>query len=297
MAAWLKAPFPSKFFSSYSLTPALNPTLAYASGRLVDAYVGGIPGGYAGGAPAGGGSSFGNHQTTVDNLSSGTEVELTYKPVKNWDITVNYSKVSATHANIDPVSQKFLSDMTGFMNGPGGQVREWYNGGGTLGAQWNASIVAPYAVTVNQLGHQAPEVSPWRFNAVSTYNFDHGALKGVFVGGALRVEAGRILGYQFDPTYVNSITSDPNYAAVVALTKGGLNVNKPLNGPSDTHVDAWIGYSKKLSQNINWRIQLNIRDVGQKDRLTPAHYNPDGSLSLVRIQEGMGFRLTNTFEF
>jgi hypothetical protein len=295
--AWLHAPFPKNFFSSYSLTPQLDPTLAYKSGNLVDAYVGGVPGGIAGGVPAGQGSSFGNHQTTVDNLSSGTEVELSYQPVKNWNIILNYTKVSATHENIDPVSQAFLSSMTAFMNGPGGQVREWFNGGGTVGAQWNSSVVAPYAVTVNQLGHEAPEVSPWRFNGVSTYQFNEGLLKGVFVGGAVRIEAGRILGYQYDPTYVNSITSDPNYAAVKVLTEGGLNIDKPYRGKSDSHFDMWIGYSRKLNYNLNWRIQLNIRDVGEKDRLTPSAINPDGSVALARIQEGMGFRLTNTIEF
>ena len=295
--AWLNAPFPSTFFSSYHLTPALNPTLAYTSGRLLDGYVGGVSGGIAGGVPAGGGSSFGNHQTTVDNLSNGTEVELSYQPTKNWNITMNYSKVNATHENIDPVSKAFLSTMTAFMNGPGGQVREWYNGGGTLGAQWNSSIVAPYAVLVNELGHAAPEVSPWRFNVVSTYNFDHGFLKGVFVGGALRTEAGRILGYHYDANFKNSITSDPNYASVIALTLGGLDVNKPFIGSNDTHVDAWVGYTKKLTRKINWRIQLNLRDVGEKDRLTASRINPDGSLALARIQQGMGYQLTNSFDF
>ncbi|MEO6004981.1 MAG: TonB-dependent receptor plug domain-containing protein [Opitutus sp.] len=297
VAAWLKAPFPATFFSSYSLTPPLDPTLAYKSGRLVDAYVGGIAGGFAGGIPAGGGSSFGNHQTTVDNLSSGTEVELNFQPVKNWNITMNYSKVSATHENIDPVSKSFIGTLTKFMNGPGGQVREWFNGGGTLGAQWNSSIVAPYAVLVNELGHAAPEVSPWRFNAISSYRFDHGFAKGIMIGGALRMEAGKIIGYEYDSKFVNEISSDPNYADVKALTLGGLNVNKPFKGETDTHFDMWIGYDRKITRDINWRIQLNIRDVGEKDRLTAARKNPDGSIALARIQQGMGFQLTNSFDF
>ncbi len=297
VAAWLKAPFPTTFFSSYSLTPALDPTLAYKSGRLLDAYVGGIPGGIAGGVPTGGGSSFGNHQTTVDTLSKGTEIELQYQPIKNWNITMNYSKVSATRNNIDPVSKSFLSAMTGFMNGPGGQVREWFNGGPTLGAQWNSSIVAPYAVFSNELGHQAPEVSPWRFNLVSTYNFDHGMLKGVFAGGALRMEAGRIIGYEFDPTYKNEITSDPNYASVVALTLGGLNIDKPFKSDVDKHVDVWVGYKRKVTRDIDWRVQLNIRSFGESDKLVAARRNPDGSVALARISQGMGFQLTNSFDF
>ncbi len=293
--AWLKAPFPATFFSSYALTPDLNPTLGSKTGNLRDSY----PSGYAGenGPVPGGGSSFGNHQTTVDNLSDGTEVELTFQPVKTWNITVNYSKVHATHENIDPVSKAFIGSMTKFMNGPGGQVREWFNGGNTLGAQWNASIVAHYTVELNHHGHDAPEVSPWRHKVISSYTFDHGFLKGVMIGGAFREEAGRIIGYHFDPNFKNANSDDPDYAAVAFLTKGGLNVDQPFKGENEHHFDAWVGYSRKVTQKINWRIQLNVRSVGENDRLIAARINPDGNVALARIVQGMGWQLTNTFDF
>ncbi|HVU23492.1 MAG TPA: TonB-dependent receptor plug domain-containing protein [Opitutus sp.] len=294
--AWLSAPFPATFFSSYALSPPLDPTVGSASGRLLDSYTAGA-GDITNGVPTGGGSSFGNHQTTVDNLSSGTEVELYFQPTKNWNITVNYAKVSATHENIDPVSQAFIGTMTAFMNGPGGQVREWYNGGGTLGAQWNASIVAPYTVELNQLGHEAPEVSPWRLNVVTTYHFDHGFLNGVFVGGAFREEAGRIIGYHYDPSYKNANSDDPNYANVSFLTLGGLNVDQPFRGKSESHLDAWVGYTRKLTRKINWRIQLNVRSLGESDRLIAARVNPNGDVALARIVQGAGYQLTNSFDF
>jgi hypothetical protein len=40
-----------------------------------------------------------------------------------------------------------------------------------------------------------------------------------------------------------------------------------------------------------------MQNVGEKDSLVPAAYEPDGSLALARIQEGMGFRLENSFDF
>jgi outer membrane receptor protein involved in Fe transport len=293
--AWLNAPFPSTFFSSYALTPDIDHTKGAASGNLRDSYS--VPPNNANGPITGGGSSFGNHQTTVDNLSNGTEIELTYQPVKNWNITMNYSKVFATHENIDPVSKQFIGAMTKFMNGPGGQVREWFNGGGTLGAQWNSSIVAPYTVQLNALGHQAPEVSPWRFNVVTTYMIDQGPLKNVFIGGAFREEAGRIIGYKFDPTFKNANSDDPDYAGVTNLTLGGLDVNQPFTGENEHHFDAWVGYSRKITRDINWRIQLNVRHVGENNRLMAARINPDGSIALARIVQGMGFQLTNSFDF
>ncbi|HUJ43130.1 MAG TPA: hypothetical protein VLW52_05940, partial [Opitutaceae bacterium] len=288
------------FFTSFNLVPAIDPSVGARTGNLKDSFLGAYND--LNGPVTGSGSTFGDHQTTVDNESKGTEIELTYQPIKNWNITANYAKVKATHLSIDTVSVAFMSDMTAFMNSAGGQVREWYNGGGPLGAQWNASLIAPYTVFQNALGHEAPEVSPWRLNIVTTYNIDHGLLKGVFVGGALRTEAGRIIGYKFNSNFVNKISSDPNYATnylpgMNDITLGGLDVNQPFRGANETHVDAWVGYTRKVSKDVNWRIQINIRSVGEKDRLYAAGINPDGSLALARIVQGMGWQLTNSFDF
>jgi len=293
--AWLNLPVPDSFFSSYNQQPAILPSLAKASGQLASAY----PSGYNDlSAPnIGGGSNFGDHQTTVDNLSKGVEIELTTQLLRNWNVSLNYSHVNATHEDIDPAAQAFISKMTGFMNGPGGQIRMWCNSCGTLGANWNSTIVAPFTVELNDQGHAAPEVSPWRMNLITTYTFDRGPLKGTFVGGALRMEAARILGYKYNPTFNNVNSTDPNYANVLAVTQGGLDVNQPFKGSEDNHVDLWIGYSRKIYKNVNWRVQLNLRSVGEKDHLFASAYEPDGSLALARIEEGMGWTLENSFDF
>jgi hypothetical protein len=293
--AWVNNPFSANFFNSYNLTPPINPTLAKTTGLLASGFINGVND--ANGPDEGGGSNFGDHQTTVDNLSKGVEVELSTQLLRNWNLTLNYTHVDATHENIDPAMQAFISQVTGFMNGPGGQVRMWCNSCGTLGADWNSSIVAPFTVELNDQGHAAPEVAPWRLNLISTYTFDRGPIKGVFVGGALRMEAARILGYHYDPNYKNVNSNDPNYANVVAVTEGGLNVNEPFYGSTDTHLDGWIGYQRKVYRNVNWRIQLNLQSIGEKDHLVASQVEPDGSLGLARIQQGMGWRLENAFDF
>ncbi|HVU16575.1 MAG TPA: TonB-dependent receptor plug domain-containing protein [Candidatus Didemnitutus sp.] len=303
--AWVNAGKPGgvfgpNYFAAFNLSPPLNATLGSASGNLRDSY----PLGYndSGGPNPGGGSNFGNHQITVDNLSKGVEIELTANPTKNWNVSLNYTHVNAIHSAIDAGAQQFIGDMTAFMNGPGGQVREWFNGGTPLGLQWDQSVVAQFTVELNGLGHAAPEVSPWRLNAVSTYTFDHGPLKNVFLGGAFRMEAGRIIGYHYDPNFKNTNFDDPRYAVNLVpqeagLTNGGLNPDQPFIGPNDHHLDAWIGYRRKVAHNLDWRIQVNLRSVGEKDKLVAARVQPDGSLALARIQEGMGWELTNSFDF
>jgi outer membrane receptor protein involved in Fe transport len=294
--AWVNLPVPDSFFASYNVTPAIVPSLAKASGQLDSAFLAGYDDATA--PNLGGGSQFGDHVTTVDNLSKGVEVEFTTQILRNWNVTLNYTHVDSTHEDIDPAAQAFISQLTGFYNGPGGAIRMWCNVcGSTVGQNWNENIVAPFTVELNDQGHAAPEVAPWRLNLVSTYTFDRGPIKGVFIGGALRMEAARILGYAYSPTFKNVNSTDPNYANVLLVTEGGLDVNEPFMGPTDTHVDMWIGYQRKLFASVNWRIQLNMQNVGEKDSLVPAQYEPDGSLALARIQEGMGFRLENSFDF
>jgi hypothetical protein len=77
-----------------------------------------------------------------------------------------------------------------------------------------------------------------------------------------------------------------------------LDVNKPWIGPDDKHYDLWFGYSRRIVRDkIKWRIQANLRNVGEKTRLVASQYQPDGSLALARIQEGMSWQLTNSFDF
>ncbi|HMD60382.1 MAG TPA: TonB-dependent receptor plug domain-containing protein, partial [Opitutaceae bacterium] len=250
--AWVNNPFSANYFNSYNVSPLINPTIPHTTGLLSTGYINPNPD--TNGLNLGGGSNFGDHQTTVDNLSKGVEVELTAQPLRNWNITLNYTHVDATHENIDPAMQKFISQVTGFMNGPGGQIRMWCNSCGTEGSDWNSSIVAPWTVQLNDQGHEAPEVAPWRINLITTYAIDRGFAKGWFIGGALREEAKRILGYKFNPAFVNVNSTDPNYAAVAAVTQGGLDVNQPYYGSNDTHFDMWFGYSRKVYRNVNWRI-------------------------------------------
>jgi hypothetical protein len=278
--AWLNFPLSVQFFNAWGVHPnPINPALAKASGQLVDAYEGTPFNAGAGWYSLEQPGSL-NPVTTVDTLSKGEEFELSAQPIRNWNITVNYSRTFATHENIDALTASFMAQLTQFFNGPGGQLRIWGAGGSAIQSNWIENVYNPYLVEVNSQGQSAPEVAPWRLNAITTYQFDRGKLKGYFIGGALRVEAGRIEGYQYSPTL------------------GTLDVTKPWMGPNDTHVDLWFGYSRRIFANkINWRIQANLRNVGESTRLVASQYQPDGSLALERIQEGMTWELTNAFDF
>lgn len=294
--AWLNLPLPASYFASFNLTPSINPVIGEKTGQLSNSYS--VAPNESTGPATGGGSNFGNHDTTVNNLSEGVEIELYANPIKGWDFTANFAHTQATHESVDPLAQNFIGLMTKFMNGPGGQVRMWYNGGPTLGSDWDSSIVAPFTVLLNDQGHQVPELSPWRFNLINSYTFSGNTfLRGAFIGLGLRIDGPRIIGFHFDPNFTNVNSSDPDYAGVASLTQGGLNVNEPFYGAIESHVDMWFGYNWKLWHNINWRIQLNLSNVGEKDHLIPSAVEPDGSLALARISYGTSWQLTNSFDF
>ena len=87
--AWINNPFPAIVL--LELRPVARRSTRRsprATGLLASGYLDGAND--SGGPNTGGGSNFGDHQTTVDNLSKGVEIELSAQPTRNWNITMNY---------------------------------------------------------------------------------------------------------------------------------------------------------------------------------------------------------------
>ncbi|HVU16627.1 MAG TPA: TonB-dependent receptor plug domain-containing protein [Candidatus Didemnitutus sp.] len=216
---------------------------------------------------------------TVDTESKGVELELYAQPMKNWSLTVNAAKDTSTRQNLNKTLVALIDAEETLWNSAAGQIHLWSAGGQTMQAVFNQNIYGPYQNLLAQAGTQVPELRPWHVNAVTSYSFDHGLLKDVFVGGGYRWEQGEILGYALNPT--------------TQL----IDVNKPYHGPSDDNFDLWVGYSKKLSAKINWKIQLNLHNVGRSPHLVPIAVEPDGSPAMFRIEDGQLWQITNTFSF
>ena len=227
--------------------------------------------------------SFGTGPTaTNDTVSKGWELEATAKITPNWDLTLNASKTNAVRSNLSPSIIEAMQVMTDFFNTDAGLIKWW--GGPTFQAQWNNGLVAAYNALLAQEGSQAAEVPEWRANLITTYRFGSGRLKGLYVGGAYRWEDRRILGYR--------LMKDSSGKDIDAI-----NVNDPMYGPTSSHCDLWVGYSRDITAKVNWRIQLNVRNLLEADKLVPVSMNPDGVLALARIQEGMSWQISNTFSF
>ena len=216
---------------------------------------------------------------TIDNTSEGYEIEVNFTPVPNWNLQINASKTTAFRESLGKPMLDFIDQQWTKLQGPAGDLRLWWGGDNDIRRYYKDNIMSAVAFQNESVGFQVPELRPWHFGGITNYSFTDGALEGFNVGGAYRWQDKQILGY--------GLKDD----------KTGLDVTKPLSGESEDHIDLWVGYQRKLNRNITWRIQLNLRNVGEDVGLTPISVNPDGVIAAQRVTEGMSWAVTNTFSF
>jgi outer membrane receptor protein involved in Fe transport len=229
-----------------------------------------------------------NFFVTADTRSKGYEFELTANPLPNWRVAFNAAKTTAVRTNVGgAVLDELVSYIDTLMAGPAGDLVRFnsdYSAGNELRADWTGWR-GQYTLLKLQEGTAASELRKWRYNVVTNYAFDHGLLKGVGVGAGYRWQDKVVIGYPVIPDPVNP-------------TLGSFDLTKPYYGPSEDALDLWVSYERKLTKRIDWRIQLNVYNVGKRDQLIPISVEPDGQTwAAARIAPVEEWQLTNTFSF
>jgi hypothetical protein len=223
---------------------------------------------------------------TADTQSKGYEFELTANPTPNWRIAFNASQTKAVRSNVGgPVLDDLVTYMDKLMAGPAGDLVRFnsdYSAANELRQAW-LPWRGQYTLLKLQENTAASELRKWRYNVISNYTFSQGLLKGVSVGGAYRWQDKVVIGYPVIPG------------------TGGLasfDLSKPYYGPAEDGLDLWIGYERKLTNKINWKVQLNVYNVGKGNDLIPISVEPDGhTWASVRIAPSQEWYVTNTFSF
>ncbi|MBA4137171.1 MAG: TonB-dependent receptor [Opitutus sp.] len=270
IAAWnqIQAWLPAKFYQAWGFTPPSN--LNSPTNAEVQPYAPDRP-------PPG-------MTMTSDTMSKGYEFEFTANPTRNWRIAVNAAKTDATRTNVGSAETvEFVNFITQMMAGPAGEMRQFSGGptANTMRINWNGWL-GPYTLMKLQEGASASELRRWRYNVVSNYSFRQGMLKGVGVGASYRWQDKVVIGYP----------------VIAAGNSFSFDLSQPYYGPSEDALDLWASYERKLSTKLNWKVQLNIRNAFDKDRLIPVSVQPDGrTWASARIAPGQEIYLTNTFTF
>lgn len=216
---------------------------------------------------------------TINDESKGVEIELAGQITKNWNVSANASKTNAEQTSLGASISSFINSQYAMYESPAGDLRLWWASDMTLLQYYKANIYSTYQFLQGANNTFISETSPWRFNFVTNYKFDHGFMKGANFGLGYRWQQGQILGYHLLPDYSN------------------LDVTKPIWGSAIGEGDLWAGYDLKLTGKVHWRIQLNVQNVLGKTHLEPVSVEPDGSPALERIVQGQTWFITNDFTF
>ncbi len=229
-----------------------------------------------------------NFTSTTDRTAKGTEYEINIQPTNNWDIAVNAAQIESVNTNLSGSLREWVDARNEVFNGRAGDLRYWWAGDTfTLSDRWNRDFYSGYQLAIQKEGTRVDELREWRFNATTNYRFTEGRFKGFTVGGSVRWEDEVGIGYP------QSEATDPESGNTFAV----FDINNPWMAPSETHVDLFARYQMKLQNDMNWSIQLNVRDITADGDLIAVDVQPDGSPAAFRIGADTTWFLTNTIEF
>ena len=220
---------------------------------------------------------------TSDTLSEGIEFEIVAQPTPNWRIAINAAKTDAINDNVGGAVAEYIESRIAVAEGPAGDVRIWSGNASapTYRSLMQQNFLGDYQLMILGQGSSVPELREWRVNVITNYEFKEGRLAGWNIGGGWRYQDANIIGYP-----LTDIGGDTSFL-----------ISRPYFGPSESNFDGWIGYRGKLTDKIDWRIQLNVRNIGVGDELIPLNTQPDGTPAAWRIRPGQDWEITNTFTF
>jgi hypothetical protein len=226
-----------------------------------------------------------------DIVAEGFEASVTWNPTRNWRMRINVARQETTASNIAPRLKRFIED----------DWLPWVIKYGDM--DWNKTLSTgtgdTSAVNVNENllkyftvqsldGFPSDEVREWRVNLVTNYSFREGRLKGWNIGCSMRYQSDMAIGY---PLIYKEVL--PGSTILVG------DVDNPYRGEELTSFDMQVGYSKKIWNNVNWQIQLNLRNLQNmdSDNLSPLQAQPDGSYAKVKWDPPFQWQLTSTFRW
>ncbi len=227
-----------------------------------------------------------NRVATSNQTSKGLEIELVSNPVRGLRVMLNVAKQTTVTADTGRDLFQLATTVLANMQAAGiYDLRDSPNNQapGMFGSRYTTDILTPIIAAQIKDGTQSQEQRKWRANLVGSYKFSKETfLNGFSLGAAARWQDKGAIGYN------QLVRADGTVAP---------DLSKPYFSPSQLNGDGWVSYRRQLTEKIDWKIQLNVRNAFGNDRDIPIRANPDGSIPIVRIPLEKAWFLTNTFTF
>jgi len=204
------------------------------------------------------------------NIAS-TWIEWAAQRLPVWEALV------ATNGEVD-VADRAVTWRTAplSVNNPTGQTLEHYH---------NQVLVGQTFAFIKAVeGRSTENATPARANVIANYRFGEGRLKGLSLGGAARWRDAQIIGY--------ALSTD-------AAGNSNLDVNKPHRGREELYFDGFASYRGRMKAfgNFNYRLQLNVRNVLDKDDPLPGRAYTTGQTVVFGTIEPRVTTLTFAVDF
>lgn len=226
-----------------------------------------------------------------DFISTGFELDLTANITDNWRLFMNLARAEAVESNVAVQMKAIALEVTNSINAS--PIGNWIDSpeiteGQSFASRFLAIVGAPLGALTAREGQKTLELTEWRWNLVTTYDFSEGFLNGFSVGGGIRYQSGNAIGYPNACPAEGACT----FATVVP------DLQNAFFGPSRLNGDVWVSYHRPLFDGkVNWRIQLNVRNAFGDSGYIPVVINPDGNLAAVRNGQPTEIFVSNSFSF
>ncbi len=225
-----------------------------------------------------------------DLVSKGYEAEIVANPLRNWRLSLSGAKSTATASNIGRSWVNFISQRASVwaanstLTGPG-------EGNTTIASRY-LNIIQVLNQMAEADGQKVENGREWRVNLVTRYAFSEGVLRGAFVGTGYRWRSPQVIGYR--AALVTNKFPLPGAPAEVLVPSR----EAPIEGKVMAETELFFGYSRRIGKRVNWRAQLNIRNVfDNEDRVQQRANISEGFVTVYSVPEPRSFILTNTFSF
>lgn len=227
----------------------------------------------------------------TSSISRGLELEAVYNPTRNWRILANAAKQEAVRGDTSATLAALIADRLPQWQNPALWPLTLAGGVQRVDSYTTTYMTNPLNTAKLSSGERTPELRRWRLNLVTNYSFDKDTrLAGWGVGGAVRWQDRIAIGYP--------VINDPVLGLVT-------DIRNPFMGASESSFDGWVNYQHKLWRGkVGWKIQLNVRNLLDDNRLIPVKANPVAigdlkafDVAAYRIGAGRTWELTSSFSF
>lgn len=228
---------------------------------------------------------------TQDFSAEGMEVEISYNPTPKWTILATIARQETVKSNTFPVMQDFMNNHVIPNWVESNFAQNYYindDATETLAELAQRAIVENVIRASLEDGSPSIEQAEWRFSLNTSYNLgefpDARVLKylgDITVGGGIRWQDETGIGFGVSENELGEIAQD---------------LNKPFYAGANTFVDVFARFKWDLTEDHEFALQVNIKDLTDNDGLQPYVANPDGSL-LYRILEGRLITASATLSF